>query len=751
MSLSEQIGELQIFIQSHTQVWTIFTNELHQIYTKLVDCLVDNNHLYYIKNSPIISDKEYDDLFAYLKKLEESHPDLISSSSPTQDLVGQVSDWFQQAKHANKLASLENTYDAEDLRERDNRAKKVLEKDQRMSNVFGRTDDEIKYSYIIEPKFDGLSVELIYKWGKFTQAITRGDGRVGDDITTNVKTIKNIPKKLNSPVDLHVRGEIMMPKSVRKEINDQRESDGETPFANTRNAAAGSIKLLDSKEVEKRWLVCYVYDILDLVKTIKNENTTRIDIYSKNISGEKSSEETENILESLWLPVYPRTRAATSIEEIITICEDSQVKQALDTQDIDFDGLVIKVKEENIRHTLGNTEHHPRRAVAYKFPAQIVSTKIISVDFQVGRTWILTPVGNLEPVELSGVTIKRVSLHNADFIASKDLHIWDYIRLQRSGEVIPYVVGVISERRTGEEKPIGMPDQCPSCGGVVIQDDMYYYCTNDECPQKLKEQITHFVSKQALDIQGIWESIIDVLVDQKIIKDIADMYLLTDPNTQFILRKFPGFADKKVAEMVNSIEASKTQALRRLLNGLGISHVGKKLAQDIEKQMAQFLCGLTGEIRVQELIKTLTNKEFLISLYGIWDITVETIANYFSDKSKQKLLYRMLEAGYQFVCETGNLREKEHFSITGTFAVPREIITQAFQKEWYVFDENPTKTTNFMLIWDKAGSKKEKAESMNIKLYTDREQIKKEFSFLNSLSISAPKKQVPQISQQSLF
>ncbi len=745
--LPEQTRELQQFIQSHPQVGNIFSNELHQIYTKLVDCLIDNNHLYYVKNAPIISDKEYDDLFTYLKKLEESHPDIISSNSPTQDLVGQVSEGFQQAKHTNKLASLENTYNAEDLKERDDRAKKVLEKDQRVNNVFGRTDDEIQFSYTIEPKFDGLSVELIYEWGKFTQAITRGDGRVGDDITTNVKTIKNIPKKLNSQVDLHVRGEIMMPKSVRKDINEQRESDWETPFANTRNAAAGSIKLLDSKEVEKRGLVCYVYDILSLIEP-KDENTNT-SISRKTITWEDPKK--GNTLENLWLPVYPRSKTATSIEEIIEICEDAKIKEELDKQDIDFDGLVIKVKEENIRNKLWSTEHHPRRAVAYKFPAQIISTRILSVDFQVGRTWILTPVGNLEPVELSGVTIKRVSLHNADFIASKDLHIWDYIRLQRSGEVIPYVVGVISERRTGEEKPIGMPDQCPSCGGVVIQDDMHYYCTNDECPQKLKEQITHFVSKQALDIQGIWESIIDILVDQKIIKDIADIYLLTDPNTQFILRKFPGFADKKVAEMVNSIETSKTQALRRLLNGLGISHVGKKLAQDIEKQMAQFLCGLTGEPRVQELIKTLTNKEFLISLYGIWDITVETIANYFSDKSKQKLLYRMLEAGYQFVCETGNLREKEHFSITGTFAVSREIITQAFQKEWYVFDENPTKTTNFMLIWDKAGSKKEKSESMNIKLYTDREQLKKEFPFLNSLSISAPKKQAPQVSQQSLF
>ena len=270
--LPEQTRELQQFIQSHPQVGNIFSNELHQIYTKLVDCLIDNNHLYYVKNAPIISDKEYDDLFTYLKKLEESHPDIISSNSPTQDLVGQVSEGFQQAKHTNKLASLENTYNAEDLKERDDRAKKVLEKDQRVNNVFGRTDDEIQFSYTIEPKFDGLSVELIYEWGKFTQAITRGDGRVGDDITTNVKTIKNIPKKLNSQVDLHVRGEIMMPKSVRKDINEQRESDWETPFANTRNAAAGSIKLLDSKEVEKRGLVCYVYDILSLIEP-KDENT----------------------------------------------------------------------------------------------------------------------------------------------------------------------------------------------------------------------------------------------------------------------------------------------------------------------------------------------------------------------------------------------------------------------------------------------------------------------------------------------
>lgn len=879
MNLSEQTKIIQSFIQSHPNVNTFSdSDELHKFYGELIDCLVDHNHLYYVESNPIISDKEYDELFSYLKKIEELHPELISSNSPTQSLVGQVSDWFVQARHTVKLASLENTYNSDDLNDRDERAKKVLHKsllntngeektiwwtgiilqtkDQKYifqkrdhntdinpwkivlfgwwlqekeeykicavrelkeelqididpdtleeigdfkSHVFPNTYIKIFYcwsldeshlrlqewekiikdslenidknpditlftkevlqyfqekylvSYTIEPKFDGLSVELIYKNGKFTQAITRGDGRVGEDITANAKTIKNIPQKLKHPVDISVRGEIMMPKSVWKDLNKEREEEGEIPFANTRNAASWSIKLLDSKEVAKRGLVCYVYDILRYITTDHNKErkTTKINIYNQKISWEKTTEEIENILETLWLPVYPRTKQCTSIQEVIETCLDNKIKQQLESEDIDFDGLVIKVKDQSQRDILGSTDHHPRWAVAYKFPAQLASTQIISVDFQVGRTGIITPVGNLEPVELSGVTIKRVSLHNFDFIKEKDLHIGDYVRIQRSGEVIPYVVSVIKERRPNDAKEIEMPGKCPSCGWKVKNEDIHYYCTNPKCQAKLKEQILHFVSKNCMDIQGIWESIVDILVEQNIVQSIADIYKIPEHSTQILLRKFPGIGDKKVAEIINEIEESKHQPLRRLLNWLWIPHVGKKMAQDIVQAMVS-----QQPVCLEDILHILTDRDFLITVYGIGDKTLDALVDYFSNTENQEMLMHLRDIGMKFAVDAGGYdlfkEKKESFSITGTFPVSRETIVTALEKEGYIFHDTPIKSTQLMLIGEKAWSKKEKAQELWLKIYEGWDILTKYFPVLATLKINETPTQ-PKITQTSLF
>ncbi|AHB41173.1 hypothetical protein P148_SR1C00001G0378 [candidate division SR1 bacterium RAAC1_SR1_1] len=718
MILSQQTKTIQGFIQSHQNVSSISdSDELHKLYTDLIDCLVDHNHLYYVESTSIISDKEYDDLFSYLKKIEELHPEIISSNSPTQGLIGQVSEGFLQAKHTVKLASLENTYNAEDLNDRGDRLKKILEKD-----TEGTENKDIYYT--IEPKFDGLSVELIYKKGRLDQAITRGDGRVGEDITTNVKTIKNIPQKLKHPIDIAVRGEIMMPKSVWKELNKEREEDGEIPFANTRNATSGSIKLLDSKEVAKRKLACFVYDVLQY------------------------SDETIN-LESLGLPVFLRSKECSSIQEVINACLDSTIKQQLESEDFDFDGLVIKVKDQLQRDILGATDHHPRWAVAYKFPAQLASTKIISVDFQVGRTGIITPVGNLEPIELSGVTIKRVSLHNFDFIQSKDLHIGDYVWIQRSGEVIPYIVGVIKERRTEEVQDIQMPSKCPSCLGKVVNQDMHYYCTNPVCPAKLKEQILHFVSKNCMDIQGIGESIVDILVEQNIVKSIIDIYSIPEHTTQILLRKFPGIGDKKISEIANEIEESKHQPLRRLLNGLGIPHVGKKMAQDIVQAMVS-----QQPVCLEDILYILTDRDFLITVYGIGDKTLDALVDYFSDQQNREMLMHLRDIGMKFTVDAGGYdlfkEKKETFSITGSFPFPREEIVAILEKEGYIFHDNPTKSTQLMLIGEKAGSKKEKAQEFGLTIYEGWETLTQRFPVLTTLKSDSASQQ-PKITQTSLF
>ena len=572
MSVSKQTKSIQWFIKQHPNPEKISEKDIHNFYIQLVDCLVDHNHLYYIENKPIISDKEYDEFFDYLKKIEEHFPQIITSNSPTQSLIGQISEWFNQANHDTKLLSLENTYNAKDLEEREIRVHKNLEKNNKVKNsdkdnfvcgtgiiiqtkvgkylfqkrdnntqkqpwkialfgwwteenethkeaiirefqeeleykieekniteignieslitkdkyfkIFYITDidtskltihewqsmeimslDEaekskevtdftkevIKYfkytreiSYHIEPKFDGLSVELIYKKWVFAQAITRGDGLVWEDVTENVRTIKNIPRRLQFPIDIQVRWEILMPKSVLKDINKEREEEWDIPFSNTRNAAAWSIKLLDPKEVVKRGLVCYVYDVLA-----------------------ESPKSKDQSLSDLGLPVFPRAEDRKTIQEVINLCENKETKKYLEQQDSEFDGLVIKIKDEHQRKIIWTTEHHPRRAVAYKFPAQLAATQVLSIDFQVGRTGIITPVANLEPIQLSGAKLQRVSLHNFDFIKEKDIHIHDWIRLQRSGEVIPYIVSVITDRRIGEEIEILPPKQCPSCNEIV--------------------------------------------------------------------------------------------------------------------------------------------------------------------------------------------------------------------------------------------------------------------------------------------
>ncbi|MFA6255624.1 MAG: NAD-dependent DNA ligase LigA [Candidatus Absconditabacterales bacterium] len=845
LNLSEQTKHIQSFIQHHPKISGINPKELSDFYIQLIDCLVDHNHQYYIENKPIISDKEYDELFDYLKKIEEVHPEIITSNSPTQGLIGQVSEGFKQAQHESKLMSLENTYNAKDLEERDERIHKILEKNTISKNtdkdniVFGTniiletkdgkylfqkrdhntkaspgkitlfggsteknesheegiireiqeelegkidkkdlveignfashvvkdkyikifyisgidetkltihegesmeilsleeaekskevtdfTKEVIRYfknsrtiSYRVEPKFDGLSVELIYKKGIFTQAITRGDGLVGDDVTENVRTIKNVPKKLKLPLDIHVRGEILMPKSIWKELNKEREDEGEIPFANTRNAAAGSIKLLDPKEVAKRGLVVYIYDVL--------AGNLKLGDGSQN-----------NVL-----PVFPREKTGLNIQEVINLCEDPETKKMLEKQDIEFDGLVIKVENQEQREIIGSTDHHPRRSVAYKFQPQLAATQITSVDFQVGRTGIITPVANFQPVQLSGATLKRVSLHNFDFIKDKDIHLYDWIRLQRSGEVIPYIVSVITDRRTGKEIKIRPPKTCPSCKEPVIQKDMHYYCENPHCPEKTKQQIQHFVSKNCMDINGIGESIVDLLVENKIIENVADIYKLTDHTIQIQLRKFPGFGDKKVAEIAKGVEESKHKALRRLLNGLGIPHVGKKMAQDLASQMNN----------EQGIMNNLTNAEWLGSIYGIGEKTVENITKFFHDKHNLKILGQLEKAGVNMdpMKYTDHLKASEakgSFSITGIFPISREKIAEYFQQNGYLFHESPTQTTDFMLIGEKAGNKKIKAQELGIKIYEGRETIIKQFPFLRNIISEGSKPKT-----QSLF
>jgi len=575
MNLSQNTQNLQNYIKENPNPNIISESKISKIYQELIDCITDHNHLYYIESDPIISDFEYDQLFDYLKKIEQSFQYMISWNSPTQKLINQIQDDFKKAEHKTPMLSLENSYNTEDLRERENRILKILEK--------AWVNQEL--TYYIEPKFDWLSIELIYQDWKFLQAITRWDWLIWEDVTENVKTIKNMPKKLqwNLWWTISFRWEILISKSELVKINKEREKQWLQLYANTRNLASWSLKQLDPNITASRNLQCFIYEILNTsvisprpaeqrgTETKWNEETSSNT--NKDFSQDMAIEMTNK---SLWLPTYPEIKISNNIQEIIKICNNPETKNRLQKEDIDFDWLVIKVKENHLRIIIWSTAHHPRWAVAYKFPAEQVSTQIKSVEFQIWRTWIITPVANLEPVNLSGATISRVSLHNFDFIKDKDIHYNDFIRLQRSWEVIPYVVWSIKERRNnivpltnGDKrgsKLITAPENCPSCWTILTPVDMHYYCQNPDCPAQIKEKIIRFVSKDCMDIEWIWESIVEILVNHNIVKNIADLYKLLDFETERIVRRFPWFADKKITEIQKQLQESKNKEFRRLLN-----------------------------------------------------------------------------------------------------------------------------------------------------------------------------------------
>lgn len=737
MTLWEDTNKLQHYITSNLNLETKSEKEISEVYQQLIDCITDHNHLYYIENSPIISDLEYDQLFAYIKKIEEYYPYLISWNSPTQALIGQIAEWFKQAKHTTKLLSLENTYNAEDLQDRNERVRKNLEKSSNISSDIISTNHQISYS--IEPKFDWISVELIYKNWTLYQAITRWDGLVWEDITTNVKTIKNIPQKLSEKLDISVRWEIMMPKSIRTKLNEERESNWEQAFANTRNAAAWSIKLLDSWEVSKRWLICFVYDILSETKDID--------------------------IKQLWLPIFDRKTTSDNIQDVINICLDEETKSYLDNQDCDFDWLVIKVEDNTQREIIWFTQHHPRRAVAYKFPAQQVSTQVISVDFQIGRTWIITPVANLSPVQLSGATISRTTLHNFDFVNTKDIKVGDYVRLQRSWEVIPYIVWVIKDKRNWSESIVNPPTQCPVCNSKIINEDIHYYCSNDNCPAQIKAQIEHFVSKNCMDIMGIGDSMIDILVDQKIISNIADLFQLWEQNNQILLQKFPWFGSKKVSEISNQLIQAKEKPLRRLLNWLWVGHVGKKTAIMIVDSLINYYSLKDEDLSpFENLTKHITNPDFLNSISGIGEKTVQEITDFFNNKHHLEILKKLEEFWLNFD-PIKYYKDKENlwifewlnnwsFSITWSFPISRESIVEEMQKHWRTFHEAPKKDTEIILVGEKPWSKKTKAQEFEIKTIEDRNSIIQNFPFLLNIATTNTQTTKPldkPTSQYSLF
>lgn len=698
-----------------------FENQIN--YDNLIECLIDHNHLYYIDNNPIISDKEYDNLFQLLKEFESLHPEYIRDYSPTQKLVWQyeIQTEFKKSNHITPILSLQNTYDSKDILERYESITTMLNK--KIEEIENEDKKNILLSkinnlqFIIEPKYDWLSIVLTYHDGKIYKAVTRWDWYTGDDVTENIKTIKNLPHIISEKGTIIIRWEVLMPKSTRKGINQEREENGEEPFANTRNAASWSLKLLDTNEVAKRWLVCYIYDILQW----QEWNIKYFSQYTSTI-----------------------LNRVNSIQDVITTIHNIKTKDQLLKADIDFDWLVIKIIDLEIRELLWSTNHHPRRAIAYKFPAQQIATQIESIERQIWRTGILTPVANLTPTELSGVTISRVSLHNRDFISNKDIQLNDWVWLQRSGEVIPYIVWVITNRRDKTQSKLEAEYiHCPACKtkaqkienivGTKTKPETttQFFCPNNSCPGILKEQLKHFVSKNCMNISSIGEAIIEILVDQKILNTISDIYTLTEPEKIFILKRLPGIAEKKIDTFIDEINKSKKNIFRRLLNGLGISGIGIKIAKEISATLEK--CGRSDIKNLDEIFTIITKEEFLSSVFGIWDKIIEELQWRYSNQINKQLLKNLQKYWIQtnFSNSKNITRNWWTICITWTFPLSRNELEFYIQQAWYIFSPNLTKSVDYLLVWENAGSKKDKIWS-NTKIIDNREEI---YSLLN---ISVP-------------
>ncbi len=704
--------------------------EAEQAYPLLIQLIWYHNWQYYIKSTPTISDGQYDMLFQYIKDIETKFPNIIRSDSPTQRLIHQVQSDFSQAHHKTPLLSLENSYNAHNLGSRNDSIKKILQK-----------IDITEYSFLLEPKYDGVTLELIYQDGELKQAITRGDGYIGEDVTANIKTILAIPLLLKSGKGiktLRVRGELVMSKKALERINIERAQQGDSEFVNVRNAASWSIRQLDTSITAKRWLDFNAYEILEIDLKQQKE-------FFANEEGFQTDVEALHRLETEGFHMHTRHKNVQTIEEVMEICESIATKNYFDTQDIAFDGIVVKIQELAIRTMLGETNHHPRWAMAYKFPTQQITTKLLSIDYQVGRTGVITPAGNLKPVELWWVTISRASLHNFDFITEKDIRIGDRVWLQRSGEVIPYIIAPVIERRTGEEIPVTIPSHCPICQGPIEKgkSDIFIYCVNLDCPAKLKEQLLYTASRDAFNIEWLGDALVDLLIEKWLVRSLADLYSLEEPQARLQLLSQAGVGQKKYHELVEEIKKTKNAPLRRLLNGLGIMHIGKKTAQliidAISEQLTQedYTNKNKDDFTIQTLTQFLCDEEFLKSIKGIWPEIIASLKEWFSNLNNQAMLERMSEKWVQ----RNNFANKRTlkgkltgtiFCITGTFALPRKIIADVLSKHGALVTDILTKQTNFLLVGEDPSSKLTKAQEEGITIIDWLARLEQKFDFLKN-------------------
>ena len=676
-------------------------SEIQEKYTKLRNEIEYHNNLYYNEDNPIISDMEYDFLIRELKELEQKYPELLEynkngENSPTEKIGGTASEKFSKVRHRVPMLSLSNTYNISEIEDFDKRVKKII-----LAENIENNSKELEY--ILELKLDGLSISLIYENGMLVQAVTRGDGQVGEDVTENIREIPTIPKKLKENISLEVRGEIILPISSFNRINQEREDEGEDVFANPRNAASGTIRQLDKTIVAERGLDCYLYYLVNA------ENY-----------GIKTHLESIEYIEKLGFKttkIFEKYTDFKKLEEAIDKWHDDRKKL-----DYETDGLVIKVNNFSLYETLGYTTKSPRWAIAYKFPAEQVKTKLMDVTFQVGRTGVITPVAELEAVNLSGSVVKRASLHNFDEIRRKDIKIGDNVIVEKAAEIIPQVVNVVFNDRTGEEIEIQEPANCPVCNSELAHEEglVALKCHNPLCPEKVKRQIAYFVSRDAMNISGLGDKIVEKFIELGKIKTIVDIYSLKEYREE--LENLEKMGQKSVDNLINNIEASKNRDFSKVLYALGIPFVGKFNANLLTKNF--------------ENIENLKNQsiENLLSVKGIGDKVAIAVNTFLNNENNWKIITDLQNIGLQFAINESDLKEiadnpikGKNFLATGKLQkYKRNDIKDIILSKGGNYLSAVSKNLNFLIAGEKAGSKLEKAEKLGVRVITE-EEFEKEF------------------------
>ncbi len=642
-----------------------------------------HDRLYYVSNKPEISDGEYDIIYRRLKDLESEHPELVTPDSPTQRVGGEPAKGFSTVKHMSPMLSMDNTYSAEEIREFDKRVRK---------NLKGKNVE-----YVVELKFDGVSISILYEDGILVRGATRGDGENGEDVSGNLKTIRSVPLEFGdlvkkAPAKIEVRGEVYMTKAAFERINRGKEERGEESFANPRNAAAGSLKLLDPKEVAKRGLDIFFWGI-GHYEGIRFEKHTEVLDY----------------LKSAGFKVNPHYKVSSDIEDVIAFCDSWEPRK--DKLDFNIDGMVLKVNSLADRKSLGVTSKSPRWAIAYKFPAEKALTEVLDVIMGLGRTGTVTPVAILKPVELSGTTVSRATLHNFDEIGRLGVKIGDKVYVEKSGEIIPKVLSVAKEKRTGRERDIKIPGICPACGSKLVRDpeEVALRCDNVTCPAQIKETILHFASRNAMDIDGMGSAIVDQLVDKGLVKDYGDIYSL---KTEDVM-KLDRMAEKSASNLIEAIDRSRSNELSRLIYGLGIRHVGQRAAWVLAEAFGSL-----------DKIKGAPQEE-LLKIRDMGPVAARSVRDFFDNKGNLGAVKKLESAGLKITPPKKEASAKlsgKTVVVTGTLkSMSRQEAEDMIRRFGGNASSSVSRKTDMLVAGEEAGSKLEKARALGVRVVTEEE------------------------------